>query len=112
MADTIAAHMSLKHCQKQPCSRSIEVRCPPGTPDARLIEGEIDLLQIEKRIRGRVKQQMEKSQREYYLNEQMKAIQKELGDMEDAPNEIEELAEKIKKVGMSKEAQGERPPPN
>ena len=58
-----------------------------------LIEGEIDVLQIEKRIRGRVKQQMEKSQREYYLNEQMKAIQKELGEMEDAPNEIEELAQ-------------------
>ena len=57
------------------------------------IEGEIDVLQIEKRIRGRVKQQMEKSQREYYLNEQMKAIQKELGEMEDAPNEVEELAQ-------------------
>ena len=62
-----------------------------------LIEGEIDVLQIEKRIRGRVKQQMEKSQREYYLNEQMKAIQKELGDMEDAPNELEELEKKIEK---------------
>jgi ATP-dependent Lon protease len=69
-----------------------------------LIEGEIDIMQIEKRIRGRVKQQMEKSQREYYLNEQMKAIQKELGDMEDAPNELEELEQKINKAGMSKEA--------
>jgi ATP-dependent Lon protease len=69
-----------------------------------LIEGEIDVLQIEKRIRGRVKQQMEKSQREYYLNEQMKAIQKELGEMEDAPNEIQELEQKIAKAGMSKEA--------
>lgn len=69
-----------------------------------MIEAEIDLLQIEKRIRGRVKQQMEKSQREYYLNEQMKAIQKELGDMDDAPNEIEELENKIEKAGMSKEA--------
>ena len=61
-------------------------------------------MQIEKRIRGRVKQQMEKSQREYYLNEQMKAIQKELGDMDDVPNELEELEQKIKKAGMSKEA--------
>ena len=57
-----------------------------------MIEGEIDLLQIEKRIRGRVKQQMEKSQREYYLNEQMKAIQKELGEMEDAPNELARIS--------------------
>jgi ATP-dependent Lon protease len=71
---------------------------------AGLIEGEIDMLQIEKRIRGRVKQQMEKSQREYYLNEQMKAIQKELGEMEDAPNEVAELEKKIEKAGMPKEA--------
>ena len=70
-----------------------------------LIDGEIDMLQIEKRIRGRVKQQMEKSQREYYLNEQMKAIQKELGEMEDAPNEIADLEQKIAESGMSKEAQ-------
>jgi ATP-dependent Lon protease len=69
-----------------------------------VIEGEMDVLQIEKRIRGRVKQQMEKSQREYYLNEQMKAIQKELGEMEDSPNEIAELEQKIAKAGMSKEA--------
>jgi ATP-dependent Lon protease len=69
-----------------------------------LIEGELDVLQIEKRIRGRVKQQMEKSQREYYLNEQMKAIQKELGELEDAPNEVEELARKIENAGMPKEA--------
>jgi len=72
----------------------------------KLVEGEIDILQVEKRIRGRVKQQMEKSQREYYLNEQMKAIQKELGDLEDAPNEIEELAQRIEKAGMPKEAKG------
>ncbi|MCK4706405.1 MAG: endopeptidase La, partial [Gammaproteobacteria bacterium] len=69
-----------------------------------LIDAEIDLLQIEKRIRGRVKQQMEKSQREYYLNEQMKAIQKELGDMDDVPNEVEELEKRIEEAGMSKEA--------
>ncbi len=66
------------------------------------VEGEIDVQQIEKRIRGRVKSQMEKSQREYYLNEQMKAIQKELGESEEAPNEIEELAKKIDKAGMPK----------
>ena len=68
------------------------------------MDAEIDLLQVEKRIRGRVKSQMEKSQREYYLNEQMKAIQKELGEMEDVPNEIEELAAKIEKAGMHKDA--------
>ena len=103
LADTIAAHMSLKLDEKQ---KILEI----GSCRQRLerliglIEGEIDILQIEKRIRGRVKQQMEKSQREYYLNEQMKAIQKELGDMEDAPNELEELQQKIDKAGMSKEA--------
>ena len=64
----------------------------------------MDVLQIEKRIRGRVKPQMEKSQREYYLNEQMKAIQKELGDMEDAPNELDDLEKRIAKAGMPKEA--------
>ena len=64
-----------------------------------LVDGEMDLQQVEKRIRGRVKSQMEKSQREYYLNEQMKAIQKELGDSEDGPNEIEELQKKIETLG-------------
>ncbi len=103
LADTIAAHMSLKLEEKQKileienCHERIERLIG-------LIEGEIDIMQIEKRIRGRVKQQMEKSQREYYLNEQMKAIQKELGEMEDAPNELEELQQKIEKAGMSKEA--------
>jgi ATP-dependent Lon protease len=67
------------------------------------IEGEMDVLQIEKRIRGRVKAQMEKSQREYYLNEQMKAIQKELGEMEDAPNERQDLEQKIKAAAMPKD---------
>ncbi len=67
-----------------------------------LVDGEIDVQQIEKRIRGRVKSQMEKSQREYYLNEQMKAIQKELGDLDEAPNELEELAKKIAAAGMPK----------
>ncbi|OOG28699.1 endopeptidase La [Thioalkalivibrio denitrificans] len=103
LADTIAAHMSLKLDEKQ---KILEIHDVRGRLEhlMSLIEGEIDILQIEKRIRGRVKQQMEKSQREYYLNEQMKAIQKELGDLEDAPNEVEELARKIEKAGMSKEA--------
>ena len=103
LSDTVAAHMSLKIEEKQKILGISNVH-------ERLeyllgmIEAEIDLLQIEKRIRGRVKQQMEKSQREYYLNEQMKAIQKELGDMDDAPNEVEDLQKKIDKAGMSKEA--------
>jgi len=103
LADTIAAHMSLKLEEKQ---RILEI-VNSHTRLERLmvlIEGEIDIMQIEKRIRGRVKQQMEKSQREYYLNEQMKAIQKEIGDMDDVPNELEELEQKIEKAGMSKEA--------
>ena len=68
------------------------------------MDAEIDLFQVEKRIRGRVKKQMEKSQREYYLNEQMKAIQKELGEMDDAPNEIDDLQNKINEARMSEEA--------
>lgn len=103
LADTIAAHMSLKLDEKQHVLEIGDVR-KRLEHLMKLIEGELDVLQIEKRLRGRVKQQMEKSQREYYLNEQMKAIQKELGELEEAPNEIDELADKIKKVGMSKEA--------
>jgi ATP-dependent Lon protease len=103
LSDTIAAHMSLKLEEKQKILSIINVRDRLEYLLG-MIEAEIDLLQIEKRIRGRVKQQMEKSQREYYLNEQMKAIQKELGEMEDAPNEIEEMQKKIEKAGMSKEA--------
>ena len=103
LADTVAAHMALKLAEKQRILelRDIKVRLEQILG---IIEGEIDVLQIEKRIRGRVKQQMEKSQREYYLNEQMKAIQKELGEMEDAPNELADLEAKIEKAGMSKEA--------
>jgi ATP-dependent Lon protease len=105
LADTIAAHMTLKLDEKQ---KILEVQDLRERLEhlLKLVEGEIDILQVEKRIRGRVKQQMEKSQREYYLNEQMKAIQKELGDLEDAPNEIEELAQRIEKAGMPKEAKG------
>ncbi len=102
LADTIAAHMQLKLEEKQKILEIEDVRERLEHVMA-LIEGEIDVLQIEKRIRTRVKQQMEKSQREYYLNEQMKAIQKELGELEDAPNELEELERKIQKAGMTKE---------
>ncbi len=103
LADTVAAHMALKLSEKQ---RVLEIQDIKSRLEQVLgiIEGEIDVLQIEKRIRGRVKQQMEKSQREYYLNEQMKAIQKELGEMEDAPNELADLENKIEEAGMPKEA--------
>jgi len=103
LADTVAAHMALKLPEKQKVLEILDVR-------KRLehvlvaIEGEMDVLQIEKRIRGRVKAQMEKSQREYYLNEQMKAIQKELGEMEEGGNELTDLENRIKKAGMPKEA--------
>ena len=103
LADTVAAHMSLKLDAKQKVLEIQDVRRRLEHILA-LIEGEMDVLQIEKRIRGRVKQQMEKSQREYYLNEQMKAIQKELGEMDDAPNEIAELERRIARAGMPKEA--------
>ncbi|MDH5393050.1 MAG: endopeptidase La [Gammaproteobacteria bacterium] len=104
LSDTIAAHMSLKIEEKQ---KILEISDVAKRLEylMSLIDAEIDLLQIEKRIRGRVKTQMEKSQREYYLNEQMKAIQKELGDMDDVPNEVEDLEQRIEKAGMSKEAQ-------
>ena len=103
LADTIAAHLNLKLDEKQ---QILEVQSEQSRLEHLLgiMESEIDLLQVEKRIRGRVKKQMEKSQREYYLNEQMKAIQKELGDMDEAPNELDELATKIDEAGMSKEA--------
>lgn len=103
LADTIAAHMSIKIEEKQRVLELVEIK-PRLEHLIKLMEAEIDLLRVEKRIRGRVKTQMEKSQREYYLNEQMKAIQKELGEMEDAPNELDELAAKIAKAGMHKEA--------
>ncbi|MDD1618271.1 MAG: endopeptidase La [Methylococcaceae bacterium] len=103
LADTMAAHMTLKVSDKQAIleTADIEKRLEDLMT---LMEGEVDLLEMEKKIRVRVKQQMEKNQREYYLNEQMKAIQKELGDMDDVPNEIEELEKKIANAGMSKEA--------
>lgn len=100
-ADTVAAHLSVRLTDKQ---RLLETAAPEARLEMLigLVEGEIDVQHIEKRIRSRVKTQMEKSQREYYLNEQMKAIQKELGDSEDAPNELEELARKIAESKMPK----------
>jgi len=103
LADTVAAHMALKLSEKQKVLESQDVRVRLEQVMS-LIEGEMEVLQIEKKIRGRVKSQMEKSQREYYLNEQMKAIQKELGDLEDAPNELGDLEKRIAKAGMPKEA--------
>jgi len=103
LADTIAAHMVIRIEEKQKILEIVDVR-ERLEHLITLIEAEIDLLQVEKRIRKRVKGQMEKSQREYYLNEQIKAIQKELGELEDVPNEIEELSHKIEVAGMSKEA--------
>jgi len=103
LVDTIASHMSLQLEEKQ---NLLELPALPARIEhlMALIESEIDLFQVEKRIRGRVKKQMEKSQREYYLNEQMKAIQKEMGELEDVPNEAEELKLKIEEAGMPKEA--------
>jgi ATP-dependent Lon protease len=102
LADTIVAHLPLKLEQKQEILEMISV--PKRLEHLMgLLEAEIDILQVEKRIRGRVKRQMEKSQREYYLNEQVKAIQKELGDIEEGA-ELEELERRIKESGMSKEA--------
>ncbi len=103
LVDTIASQMSLQLEEKQ---NLLELPALPARIEhlMALIESEIDLFQVEKRIRGRVKKQMEKSQREYYLNEQMKAIQKEMGELEDVPNEAEELKLKIDEAGMPKEA--------
>ncbi|OUR71813.1 endopeptidase La [Methylophaga sp. 41_12_T18] len=103
MVDTVAAHMVLKLEDKQLLLEISDVKDRIEKLMSYL-ESEIDIQQIEKRIRGRVKKQMEKSQREYYLNEQMKAVQKELGDLDDAGNEIDELTAKVEKAGMSTEA--------
>ncbi|WOB48453.1 endopeptidase La [Xanthomonas hydrangeae] len=101
LADTIAAHIGVRLADKQ---RLLEITEIGERLEllVGLVDGEIDVQQLEKRIRGRVKSQMEKSQREYYLNEQMKAIQKELGDLDDAPGELEEIARKIAEAGMPK----------
>jgi len=101
LADSIAAHLSVRMADKQKVLETADVAQRLELLIG-LVDGEIDLQQVEKRIRGRVKSQMEKSQREYYLNEQMKAIQKELGEGEDGPNELEELQKKIEDSGMPK----------
>lgn len=103
LADTMAAHMPLKLSEKQKVLEMHKVEERLEYLMA-LMEGEIDLLQVEKKIRTRVKKQMEKSQREYYLNEQMKAIQKELGELDDAPDEFEALNQKITDAKMPAEA--------
>ena len=105
LVDTIASHMSLQLQEKQNLLELAALQ-PRIEHLMALIESEIDLFQVEKRIRGRVKKQMEKSQREYYLNEQMKAIQKEMGDLEDVPNEAEALKQRIDEAGMPKDAKG------
>ena len=104
LADTIAAHLGVRLADKQTLLETADIGDRLETLVG-LVDGEIDVQQMEKRIRGRVKSQMEKSQREYYLNEQMKAIQKELGDMDDAPNDMEEIARKIAEAGMPKEVE-------
>jgi ATP-dependent Lon protease len=103
LADTIVAHLPLKLEQKQEILEMLSV-AKRLEHLMGLLEAEIDILQVEKRIRGRVKRQMEKSQREYYLNEQVKAIQKELGDLEEGA-ELEELEKRVQQAGMSKEAE-------
>jgi ATP-dependent Lon protease len=101
LADSIAAHLSVRMADKQKVLETADVGQRLELLIG-LVDGEMDLQQVEKRIRGRVKSQMEKSQREYYLNEQMKAIQKELGEGEEGPNEVEELQRKIEAAGMPK----------
>ncbi|MEN5033952.1 endopeptidase La [Pseudomonas sp. TWI929] len=103
LVDTMAAHMALKIEQKQEILEIVDLPTRVEHVLA-LLDAEIDLLQVEKRIRGRVKKQMERSQREYYLNEQMKAIQKELGDGDEGHNEVEELKKRIEAAGLPKDA--------
>src|SRR5206468_3226667 len=103
LTDTISQYLSLKLDEKQKLLEVVDLALRLEKLVG-IMESEIDLLQVEKRIRGRVKRQMEKTQREYYLNEQMKAIQKELGDLEDSPNELENLSKRLEKSTMTVEA--------
>ena len=103
VADSIAAHLSVRMADKQKVLETADVGQRLELLIG-LVDGEMDLQQVEKRIRGRVKSQMEKSQREYYLNEQMKAIQKELGEMDEGGNELADLEGRIARAGMPKEA--------
>ena len=102
LVDTIVAHMSLQLPEKQKVLEMLDIKARLENVIG-LIDIEINMMEVEQKVRGRVKDQMEKSQKEYYLNEQMKAIQKELGDMDNAANEFDELEEKIKKSGMPDE---------
>lgn len=103
LADSVAAHLSVKIADKQGLLETFDV--PKRLEKVYgLMEGEISVLQVEKKIRSRVKRQMEKTQREYYLNEQMKAIQRELGETDDARDEIMDLEKRIRKTRLSKEA--------
>ena len=103
LSDSIAAHMTLRIEEKQKVLEFFDTKERVEYLISSM-ESELDVLQVEKKIRGRVKQQMEKSQREYYLNEQMKAIQKELGEIGDEPNDLDSLEKKIESVGLSAEA--------
>ena len=103
IADTIASHLAVKITEKQKLLETVDVAQRLELIYG-MMEGEIGVLQVEKRIRNRVKRQMEKTQREYYLNEQMKAIQRELGEGEDGKSELDELGEQINEAGLPKEA--------
>jgi ATP-dependent Lon protease len=103
LADTVAQHLQLKLSDKQELLERLSVQERLEQILSKM-DGELDVIQVEKKIRGRVKRQMEKTQREYYLNEQMKAIQRELGDGEEGGNELDEIEERIAKTKLSKEA--------
>ncbi len=103
LSDTIASHLSIKLSDKQEILETVDVYSRIEKI-LNFINSELDVMQVEKKIRGRVKTQMEKTQREYYLNEQMKAIQKELGETEDGKDDVQEYEEKIDKIKLSKEA--------
>ncbi|SVD24396.1 uncharacterized protein METZ01_LOCUS377250, partial [marine metagenome] len=103
LSDTVASHLSIKLSDKQEILESMDIHSRIEKI-LNFIDAELDVMQVEKKIRGRVKTQMEKTQREYYLNEQMKAIQKELGENEDGKDDIQEYEEKIDKIKLSKEA--------
>ncbi|MFO8141985.1 MAG: endopeptidase La [Marinobacter sp.] len=103
LVDTMAAHLDMQIPEKQELLEALDVRKRVDLLLGKL-DGEIDLIEVEKRIRGRVKKQMERSQREYYLNEQMKAIQKEMGNLGDGNNDFEELEQKLEKAGLPEEA--------
>jgi len=103
LVDTMAAHLDMRIPEKQELLEALDVRKRVDLLLGKL-DGEIDLIEVEKRIRGRVKKQMERSQREYYLNEQMKAIQKEMGNLGEGTNDFEELEQKLEQAGLPEEA--------